>query len=103
MDIYQVIKKPLITEKGTLQKEQLNKISLRVDRKANKVEIRKAVEILFKTEVLDVKTMNVNGQEAADRKECGEATRLEEGDRHAGPGENDRVLRGRVSERNRRS
>jgi large subunit ribosomal protein L23 len=62
MDIYQVIKKPLITEKGTQQKEQLNKISLRVDRKANKVEIRKAVEVLFKTEVLDVQTMNVMGK-----------------------------------------
>ena len=62
MDMYQVIKKPLITEKGTMQKEQLNKISLRVDRKANKVEIRKAVETLFKTEVVDVRTMNVKGK-----------------------------------------
>lgn len=62
MDLYQVIKKPLITEKGTMQKEQLNKISLRVDRKANKVEIRKAVEILFKTEVVDVRTMSVKGK-----------------------------------------
>jgi large subunit ribosomal protein L23 len=62
MDMYQVIKKPLITEKGTKLKEQLNKISLRVDRKANKVEIRKAVEILFKTEVLEVRTMSVKGK-----------------------------------------
>ncbi|PKN29864.1 MAG: 50S ribosomal protein L23 [Deltaproteobacteria bacterium HGW-Deltaproteobacteria-21] len=62
MDMYQVIKKPLITEKGTLLKEQMNKISLRVDRKANKVEIRKAVEVLFKTEVVDVQTMNVRGK-----------------------------------------
>jgi large subunit ribosomal protein L23 len=62
MDIYQVIKKPLITEKGNVQKEQLNQITLRVDRKANKVEIRRAVEILFKTQVLDVKTMNVKGK-----------------------------------------
>ncbi len=62
MDMYQVIKKPLITEKGTLLKEKMNKISLRVDRKANKVEIRKAVEVLFKTEVVDVQTMNVLGK-----------------------------------------
>lgn len=62
MDLYQVIKKPLITEKGTAQKEQLNKISLRVDRKANKVEIRRAVETLFKTEVVDVRTMSVRGK-----------------------------------------
>jgi large subunit ribosomal protein L23 len=52
MDIYQVIKKPLITEKGTRQKEGYNQISLRVDRRANKVEIRHAVEQLFKTKVL---------------------------------------------------
>jgi large subunit ribosomal protein L23 len=62
MDIYQVIKKPLITEKGNLQKEQHNQISLRVDKRANKVEIRRAVEALFKTKVLDVKTMNVEGK-----------------------------------------
>lgn len=62
MDIYQVIKKPLITEKGNLLKEQMNKISLKVDKKANKVEIRKAVEILFKTEVVDVQTMNLKGK-----------------------------------------
>jgi large subunit ribosomal protein L23 len=62
MDIYQVIKKPLITEKGNLQKEQHNQISLRVDTRANKVEIRRAVEALFKIKVLDVKTMNVEGK-----------------------------------------
>jgi large subunit ribosomal protein L23 len=60
--MYQVIKKPLITEKGTLLKEKMNKISLRVDKKANKIEIRKAVEVLFKTEVVDVQTMNVRGK-----------------------------------------
>jgi large subunit ribosomal protein L23 len=62
MDIYQVIKKPLITEKGTRQKEGYNQISLRVDRRANKVEIRHAVEQLFKTKVLEVKTMNMRGK-----------------------------------------
>ena len=62
MDIYQVIKKPLITEKGNLQKEHYNQISLRVDKRANKVEIWHAVEVLFKTQVLDVKTMNVKGK-----------------------------------------
>lgn len=62
MDMYQVIKKPLITEKGNKQKEQSNKVSFRVDRRANKIEIRKAVETLFKTEVVEVKTMNVKGK-----------------------------------------
>ena len=62
MDIYKVIKRPLITEKGNIQKESNNKICLEVDRKANKVEIRRAVETLFKTEVLEVKTMNMKGK-----------------------------------------
>jgi len=39
MDIYQVIKKPLITEKANLLKESGNQFCLQVDRRANKVEI----------------------------------------------------------------
>lgn len=59
MDFYQIIKKPLFTEKGTSLKESDNKILLEVDRKANKVEIRKAVEEMFKVKVKDVNTVNV--------------------------------------------
>ena len=47
MDIYQIIKEPRITEKANLQKEGSNQISFKVDRRANKIEIRKAIEILF--------------------------------------------------------
>ena len=62
MDIYQVIREPHITEKATLQKEGFDQISFRVHPKANKVEIRKAVEQLSKARVLEVKTMNVRGK-----------------------------------------
>jgi len=62
MDIHQVIKKPLVTEKGSLQKEAHNQLSFKVDRRANKSEIRRAVETLFKTTVLEVRTMNVKGK-----------------------------------------
>lgn len=62
MDIYRVIKEPHIAEKGNIQKEMYNQISLKVDRRANKIEIRKAVETLFKTKVLDVKTLNMKGK-----------------------------------------
>ena len=62
MDIYKVIKEPHITEKGALQKELNNQISFKADRRANKVEIRQAVETIFKTKVLSVKTMNVKGK-----------------------------------------
>ena len=62
MDLYKVIKAAHITEKGTFQKELQNQIAFKVDRKANKVEIRRAVETLFKTKVVDVKTMNIKGK-----------------------------------------
>jgi large subunit ribosomal protein L23 len=62
MDLYKVIKSAHITEKGTLQKELQNQIAFKVDRRANKVEIRRAVETLFKTRVVDVKTMNIKGK-----------------------------------------
>jgi large subunit ribosomal protein L23 len=62
MDQYKVIKRPLITEKANLHKEQSNQVALEVDPRANKVEIRRAVENLLKTEVLEVKTMNVRGK-----------------------------------------
>lgn len=62
MDLYQVIKEPHITEKGSLQKEANNQISFKAHRRANKVEIRRAVETLFNTKVLSVRTMNIKGK-----------------------------------------
>ena len=62
MDLYKVIKRPLITEKANLHKELSNQIALEVDRRANKVEIRRAVESLLKTEVVEVRTLNVQGK-----------------------------------------
>ena len=62
MDLHRVIKRPLITEKANLHKELSNQIALEVDRRANKVEIRRAVESLLKTEVLEVRTLNVQGK-----------------------------------------
>jgi large subunit ribosomal protein L23 len=62
METYKVIKEPHITEKGSIQKELKNQIAFKVDRRANKVEIRQAVEALFKTRVLSVKTMRMRGK-----------------------------------------
>ncbi|RLC30842.1 MAG: 50S ribosomal protein L23 [Deltaproteobacteria bacterium] len=62
MDIFQIVKQPHITEKATLQKTWANQISFKVHKKANKIEIKHAVETLFKTKVVDVKTMNVRGK-----------------------------------------
>ena len=59
---HKIIRRPLITEKSTLQKEIHNQLAFEVDRRANKIEIRKAVEKIFKVEVLDVRTMNYEGK-----------------------------------------
>jgi len=59
---YEVIKRPLITEKSTIQKESANQITFEVDRKANRVEIKKAVEGIFKVKVASVKTLQVMGK-----------------------------------------
>ena len=62
MDIYQVIKEPHITEKATIQKENVDQISFKVHKKAVKIEIKRAVETLLKTKVINVRTMNVRGK-----------------------------------------
>ncbi|MDM8514775.1 50S ribosomal protein L23 [Desulfobacterales bacterium HSG16] len=59
---YDIIKKPLITEKTTLQKDEHNQITFEVDRKANRVEIKKAVERIFNVHVAGVRTMQVTGK-----------------------------------------
>jgi len=61
MEIYQIIKRPLVTEKTTLAKEA-NKYHFEVDRRANKIEIGQAVEKLFKVKVVNVRTMNMAGK-----------------------------------------
>ncbi|GAB6267471.1 MAG: 50S ribosomal protein L23 [Smithella sp.] len=62
MEVHQVIKKIVITEKSTTAREESNKYFFEVDRKANKVEISKAVEKLFKVKVADVCVINVLGK-----------------------------------------
>lgn len=59
-DIYQVIKKPCLTEKAMGLQETNNQIVLKVDRRANKIEIKEAVEKLFKVKVDQVRTANMH-------------------------------------------
>ena len=61
-DLRQVVRRPLITEKGTLAKEANNQLVFDVDRRSNKVEIRQAVEQVFKVKVLKVRTVNCEGK-----------------------------------------
>lgn len=62
MNIYSVIKKPLITEKTTIEKDERNVISFVVNSDANKIEIKDAVKTLFNVEVASVKTVTVAGK-----------------------------------------
>lgn len=62
MTPYDIIKRPLVTEKSTIKKEELNQVSFEVDRRANRVEIRNAVEKIFSVKVADVRTMQVKGK-----------------------------------------
>jgi large subunit ribosomal protein L23 len=59
---YDTIIRPLITEKTSIQKEDFNQVSFEVDRRANRVEIRRAVEKIFKVRVADVRTMQIKGK-----------------------------------------
>jgi large subunit ribosomal protein L23 len=59
---HQLIKGPIITEKTHSLQEAGNKLTLRVDVKANKIEIRKAIEAIFKVKVLAVNTMQMMGK-----------------------------------------
>jgi large subunit ribosomal protein L23 len=59
---YDIIKRPLITEKTSLQKEALNKVVFEVDRKANRVEIKQAVQKIFNVAVTGVQTAHVRGK-----------------------------------------
>jgi large subunit ribosomal protein L23 len=60
----QVIRRPIIlTEKATLLREQHNQVIFEVARDANKVQIRDAVQRLFKVNVTDVNTMVMRGKE----------------------------------------
>lgn len=62
MEPYQIIKRPLITEKGMRCNEEQNTVVFRVDPRANKMQIRQAVETLFQVKVLRVNTMNMQGK-----------------------------------------
>lgn len=62
METHQVIKRILITEKSTAAREESNKYFFEVDRRANKMEIGKAVEKLFNVKVVDVRVMQVLGK-----------------------------------------
>lgn len=62
MNAFDIIKTVRVTEKGTRQSEKLNQYTVVADPRANKVQIRQAVQELFNVKVLRVNTLNVRGK-----------------------------------------
>jgi large subunit ribosomal protein L23 len=69
MDMYKIINKPLVTEKGTVMLSEGNRVTFKVHLDANKIEIRDAVQKIFSVTVLQVNTQVVRGK----RKRFGKA------------------------------
>ena len=62
MTIYEVIKRPIVTEKGVAKKDSERTLCFEVATEANKVMVKAAVETLFKVKVADVRTANQVGK-----------------------------------------
>jgi large subunit ribosomal protein L23 len=59
MNIHDVIRRPLVTEKSTVARETANVVALAVDPRASKFDVQRAVEALFDVKVLSVRTMRM--------------------------------------------
>ena len=62
MNIYDVVKKPIVTEKGVTKKDSERTLCFEVAAEANKTEIRNAVQTLFKVKVAEVRTSTTAGK-----------------------------------------
>lgn len=59
---FRLLRNPYLTEKTWAQKEASNQVTFIVEKSANKVEIKRAVEDVFKVSVLEVNTINMRGK-----------------------------------------
>jgi len=62
MTVYQVIRRPLVTEKGVDKKDNEATLVFEVSADANKTQVKQAVEKLFKVKVAEVRTANFDGK-----------------------------------------
>ena len=63
MRIQEVVRNPLITEKSTIMREETGVVVFEVDRRANKIEIKNAVEKQFNVKVAEVRVARMHGKE----------------------------------------
>lgn len=61
-NVFDIIKKPCLTEKAMLLQEQKNQVVLKVDPRANKIEIKEAAEQLFNLKITKIRTANMHGK-----------------------------------------
>lgn len=61
-DIYSIVVRPLVTEKGTHQSEKLNAYAFEVSNDANKAQIKQAIEKIYEVRVMEVRTANRKGK-----------------------------------------
>lgn len=61
-NVCDIIKKACLTEKGMLLQEKVNQVVLKVDPRANKIEIKAAAEKLFNLKITKVRTANMHGK-----------------------------------------
>lgn len=62
MRVQDVIRRPLITEKSTGMREVMNTVAFEVNRRANRIEVKEAVEVQFKVKVAEVRILTVHGK-----------------------------------------
>jgi len=67
MNSFDIVKTVRLTEKGTRQSDSLNQYTIVADRRATKLQIRQAVQELFKVKVIKVNTLNVRGKDRRQR------------------------------------
>jgi large subunit ribosomal protein L23 len=59
---YDIIRRPIITEKTNIQKELANQVTFEVDPRANRIEVQRAIEKIFNVKVAHTRTMHVRGK-----------------------------------------
>jgi large subunit ribosomal protein L23 len=62
MRIQDIIRRPLITEKSQIQRDDTNTVAFEVDRRANKIDVKRAVEAQFKVKVAEVRITRMHGK-----------------------------------------
>lgn len=59
MHVYDVLKRPIVTEKSNAQADATNQYTFEVDRRANKMQVKDAVETVFNVKVMEVNIVNI--------------------------------------------